>query len=284
MLLPQPDLTRSPRDQDEGTRSTVGEVLAIAPDTYVVPGWWSSPGRAGGLALGSLVVRGRSCAVVDTAPAPLADDWLAAVLALVDPGEVRWIVASALDPVRAGCVPALQTLAPRATVVVPGRGCATLDLGDGTVVHVHEDPGPGAPPAPAPSTTGGPSAPAPLPAVPPGQLVVEVRHRRLLWTDLVGGPLPRPATDVAVLDDATLVAALAGRPRPLLAGEAERTAALDLRVLASPLGPVARGRSIGRVLDLTEAAEARRPATALPLAALTGPLGREPWSGPAPAP
>ncbi|HEX7134776.1 MAG TPA: hypothetical protein VF228_19530 [Iamia sp.] len=216
--------------------STVGEAFAIAPDTYVVPGWWSFPGAELGRPLGTLVVRGQSTAVIDTAPAALEDDWLAAVLALVDPAEVRWIVATAPDPVRAGCVGALHALAPRATVVVPGGGCALVDLGRGQAVHLHE-------------------------AAVPGQLVAEARDRRLLWTDLVGGAFARPARDVATLGDDELIAALARRARPLQPDELARTAALGLRVLGSPTGPVARGAGIARVLDLARRAEELRPAS-----------------------
>lgn len=230
---PSPSVSLSPGETGTATGSTVGEAFAIAPDTYVVPGWWSSPGAGHGLPLGTLVVRGRATAVIDTAPAPLEDDWLAAVLALVDPAEVRWIVATAPDGVRAGCLGALHALAPRATVVVAGSGCNLVDLGRDRVIHLHEDPV-------------------------PGQLVVEVPERRLLWTDLVGGVFARPAHDVAALADDEVVAALARRPRPLQPDELERTAALGLRLLGSPIGPVARGHGVARALALARRAEPLR--------------------------
>ena len=234
---PSPPPSLSPGETGTATGSTVGEAFAIAPDTYVVPGWWSSPGAGRGLPLGTLVVRGRATAVIDTAPAPLEDDWLAAVLALVDPAEVRWIVATAPDEERAGCLGALHALAPRATVVVPGSGCTHLDLGGDRTIHLHDGAG-------------------------PGQLVAEVPERRLLWTDLVGGPFARPVHDITALDDDEVVAALARRPRPLQPDELERTAALGLRLLGSPIGPVARGTGIARALDLARRAEAlRNPVT-----------------------
>lgn len=232
---PSPSVSLSPGETGTATGSTVGEAFAIAPDTYVVPGWWPFPGGRLGLPLGTLVIRGRATAVIDTAPAPLEDDWLAAVLALVDPAEVRWIVATAPDGARTGCVGALHALAPRATVVAPGSGCTIVDLGRGQAVHLHEDPV-------------------------PGQIVAEVPHRRLLWTDLVGGVFARPAYDVAALDDEDLLAALARRPRPLQPDELERTAARGLRLLGSPIGPVARGAGIARALDLARRAEALRVA------------------------
>lgn len=230
---PSPPPSLSPEEAEAATGSTVGEAFAIAPDTYVVPGWWPFPGTGLGLPLGTLVVRGRVTAVIDTAPAPLEDDWLAAVLALVDPAEVRWIVATAPDAGRAGCLGALHALAPRATIVVPGGGGAVIDLGRGQAVHLHEDPA-------------------------PGQLVAEIRDRRLLWTDLVGGAFTRPAADVAALTDDEVVAALAHRPRALGPDELDRIAALGLRVLGSPNGPVARGAGITRVLDLAHRAESLR--------------------------
>jgi hypothetical protein len=240
-----------PGSETPAIGSTVGEAFAIAPDTYVVPGWWSFPETGLGLPLGTLVVRGQATAVVDTAPAPLEDDWLAAVLALVDPAEVRWIVATAVDPVRAGCVAALHALAPRATVVVPGGRCTTLDLGRGQVVDLHED-----------RVT--------------GHFVAEVRARRVLWTDIVGGAFPRPAVDVVTVDDDTMIAALARRPRPLGRDEVERAEALGPRVLGSPIGPVARGAGVARALDLARRAEEVRSSSSLTLDALVAPLGPAP--------
>lgn len=263
-MLPPPPSPPSLSPGDEAaTGSTVGEAFAIAPDTYVVPGWWSFPGTGLGLPLGTLVVRGDATAVVDTAPAPLADDWLAAVLALVDPAEVRWIVVTAPDAVRAGCVEALHALTPRATVLGPDDAGTTIDVGRGRAVHLD----------------GGLGLDGTV-----GSLLVTVPHRRLAWTDLVGGAFPRPVADVAAVDDETLVAALARRGRALRPGELERTATLDLRVLGSPVGPIARGASIGRVLELAAVAEAGRDAVGLPLAALLAPLGPEPWVGPVIAP
>ncbi len=295
---PTPPPTPSPREAVAATGSTVGEAFAIAPDTYVVPGWWSFPGAGLGLPLGTLVVRGQATAVVDTAPAPLQDDWLAAVLALVDPAEIRWIVATAPDAVRAGCVGALRSLAPRATVVLPGHGCAILDLGRGQVIHLHEAP-PGAAgaaealagaEAEAPTVdlrvgTTGAAAAGPVVEVGgacpvPGQVVVEVPGRRVLWTDLLGGAFARPTLDVSAVDDDALVAALARRPRPLRPDEVARTAALDLRVLGSPIGPVARGAGITRALALAERAEVLRSASTLSLDALLAPLGPPPWIDP----
>jgi hypothetical protein len=271
-VLPPPPTSPpslSPGDAGAATGSTVGEAFAIAPDTYVVPGWWSFPAAGLGLPLGTLVVRGQATAVVDTAPAPLEDDWLAAVLALVDPAEVRWIVATAPDAVRAGCVGALHALAPRATVVVPGSGCTVIDLGRGQAVHLHE-----APPTTPPTSSG----PCPV----PGQLVAEVPERRLLWTDLVGGAFAEPVRDVATAGDDALLGGLARRPRPLGPDEVERTAALGLRVLGSPIGPIARGPGVGRALDLARRAEERRSGATLSLDALLAPLGPPPWTGPAP--
>ncbi len=246
--LPLPSPLSSPPAEEATTGSTVGEAFAIAPDTYVVPGWWPFPDTGLGVTLGTLVVRGRSTAVIDTAPAPLADDWLAAVLALVDPAEVRWIVATAVDATRTGLIGALHALAPRATVVVPGSGCAVLDLGPGRVVHLEEEDD-------------------------PRRLVVAVRDRRVLWTDLVGGALTRPVHDVAAATDLELVAALARRARPLGPDEVARTAALAPRVLASPVGPVARGPAVARALDLAVRAEALRSPANLTLDALLAPLG-----------
>ncbi len=245
---------------------SVGEAFAIAPGTFVVPGRW--PDRPGepGLVCRSLVVRSSSTAVVDTAPSPLAADWLAAVLALVEPAEVRWVVVTALDPLRAGSVSDLLALCPRATVVVPrpgpgpGAGPATLDLGAGEAMTVHDG-----------------TAPAP-----PGRLVVELPRRRVLWSDAVSGAWVGPATDVGLLTDAELRAGLDHRSRPVGPDELAHLAGLDLRALASPVGPVARGRGVARVLALLARAGDRPATTVVPdLLTRLGPLSPA-WSPPCP--
>lgn len=243
---------------------TVGEPFAIAPGTFVVPGRW--PDRPGqpGLVSRSLVVRSRSTVVVDTAPAPLAHDWLAAVLALVDPAEVRWVVLTALDPARAGGVADLLAACPRATVVAPGSGTTTLDLG-GETITVHDGTGP----------TGPGLAPSPLAG--PERLVVDLPQRRTLWCDAVSGAWVGPATDVGLLTDSELRAGLAHRSRTVTAEEIAHLAGLDLRTLASPVGPLARGLGIARALALL--AETADAPTTTVVADLIARLGSPPaWA------
>lgn len=252
----------------DGGEGTVGEAFAIAPGTFVVPGAWPARPAQPGLLFRSLVVRARATAVVDTAPAVLGRDWLAGVLALVEPSEVRWVVVTALDAGRGGCVAELLAHCPRATVVVPGSGCATLDLGDGEALLVHD----GTPPTvPGVVSTGPPIAP-------PGRLVVEVPHRRVLWSDALGGAFPAPVTDLALIGDDDLRAALAQRPRPLVADEVRHLAALAPRVLASPTAPLARGRGVERVLRLLT--EAPPHGTTTVVADLMDRLGPPPWTAP----
>lgn len=263
------------RDAGPGATGTVGEALAIAPDTYVVPGWWSSRADRPGIPVGTLVVRGPTgAAVVDTAPAPLGSDWLAAVLALVDPDHVRWIVATGRDPARTGCLGALVTACPRATVVLPGAGRGPIDLGDDVELLLHE----GTPPATADAWCQTPGVRAPVAG--PGRLAVELVRHRLLWTDIVGGTAPAICPEATGWGDDDLLSLMATRARPLRVDELTRAEALDLRVLAGPNGPVARGRTgVARALRLAEDAEALRTVrSGRAVAALHEALGPEAWT------
>ncbi len=266
---PLPSAASSPgRAEGAGTPGTVGEAFAIAPDAYVVPGWWSSRADRPGLPVGTLVVRGAPARCRSPRWSPLGSDWLAAVLALVDPDDVRWIVATGRDPARTGCLGALVTACPRATVVLPGSGRTRIALGDDVEVLLHE----GAAPPAAPEL-------APAPVAGPSRLAVELPRHRLLWTDIVGGTAPVICPDAAAWSDDQLRALLATRARPLRTDEIARTAALGLRVLAGPDGPSARGTTVARVLRLASEAEATRTdRSGRAVAALHAALGPEPWS------
>lgn len=278
----------------DGGEGTVGEPFAVAPGTFVVPGAWPARPAEPGLLFRTLVVRARATAVVDTAPAPLARDWLAGVLALVEPAEVRWVVVTALDAARAGCVPELLAHCPRATVVVPGSGCTTLDVGDGQHLVVHDGTAPvptarvsdgrgtashgGEDRSDRSSPISGPASSGPAIA-PPGGIVVEVPHRRVLWSDVLGGAFPAPVTDLSLIGDDDLRVALSHRPRPLGRDEVGQLAALAPRVLASPTAPLARGRGVDRVLRLLADSDGAGPSSTV-VTDLLARLGPPPWTAP----
>jgi hypothetical protein len=210
----------------------VGEVAALAPDTFVVPGWRPVAGTGLGLQAGTLVVRGQATAVVDTGLAGLAPDWLNAVLCVVDPAEVRWVVLTDDGPAHTGGLESLLTICPDATVVRLDGRQGLLDLGDRTV-HLVTD---GA-----------------------GHPAVAVPDRAVVWADLLSGAFARPTHDITSASDEDLLAALAHRTRHPTPARVAALAALSPRVLASPTGPAARGRSVARALDLLATARDGHP-------------------------
>lgn len=223
----------SPSLSEDGV---IGEVTALAPDTFVVPGWWPVPGTERGLQTASLVVRGAATAVVDTGLAAMAPEWLNAVLCVVDPAELRWIVLTGSDPVRTGGLDALLAVSPGATVISLDGRQGRLDLDDRTLELV----------------TAGAGHPA-----------VVVPDRGVVWADVLGGTFVRPTPDVASATDDDLLAALGRRADHPTAARIAALAALEPRVLASPCGPAARGRrSVARALDLVARARDAAPGTA----------------------
>ena len=183
---PGPALLPSPR-----AGGVIGEAAALAPDTFVVPGWRPVPGTELGLQAGTLVVRGTATAIVDTGLAGLATDWLNAVLSLVDPADVRWIVLTGDGPAHTGGLDALLAVSPDATVVALDGRQGRLDLGDRTL-HLVTD---GA-----------------------GHPAVAVPDRAVVWADLVSGAFAEPTPDLAAASDDDLLAALAHRSHPPDAG------------------------------------------------------------------
>jgi len=205
----------------------IGEAHAIAPDTFVVPGWWPSPQPGLGLQVGTLLVRGAATAVVDTGLSLLGADWISTVCSLADPADIRWVVLTGPDRARTGNLALLRETCPEATVVAAGRGCVDIDLG-GRALRL--------------LTTRS------------SHLSVHVPDQDVLWTDLMAGPFDRPSPDLAGLTDDEALAALALRSPQPDADRIERLSALGPRVLASPLGPVARGAQVARAFDLVRRA------------------------------
>lgn len=231
----------------------IGEVAALAPDTFVVPGWRPVPATGLGLQAGTLVVRGAATAVVDTGLAGLAPDWLNAVLCLVDPADVRWIVLTGDAPTHTGGLGALLAVSPDATVVALDGRQGRLDLGDRTV-HLVTD---GA-----------------------GHPAVAVPDRSVVWADLVSGAFAQPTADLVAASDDDLLAAFAHRAAHPTPARVAALAALGPRVLASPSGPIARGRSVARALDLVATARDHRPALTPSTADLIAALPAAPVDGP----
>jgi flavorubredoxin len=95
----------------------ITEPFAIAPEAYVIPSLWQPPGAPVGVHMNSMLLRGSQPVVLDTGLAVEREDWLDAVLGLVDPDDVRWIVLSHDDPDHTGNAAAAMATCPNATLV-----------------------------------------------------------------------------------------------------------------------------------------------------------------------
>jgi flavorubredoxin len=102
------------------------EPIRIAPETFAIQHLHGGDRARPGLYVNSLVIRGREPVVIDTGTPAGADRWLEDVWALVDPGEVRWIVVSQDDAGHVGSLDQLLRRCPRATIVASRSAVARL--------------------------------------------------------------------------------------------------------------------------------------------------------------
>lgn len=94
----------------------VGEPFAALPDTHVLPTYWPAPGL-GTIPMNAFLIRAAEPVLVDTGAGALADGFLEALAALVDPAAIRWIWLTHEDRDHTGSLTRLLDLAPRATVL-----------------------------------------------------------------------------------------------------------------------------------------------------------------------
>ncbi|HEY8339918.1 MAG TPA: MBL fold metallo-hydrolase [Egibacteraceae bacterium] len=113
--------------------------LPIADDTWLIRHLHET--ASGPLPVSSLLVLGAQPTIVDTGARCNREQWLADVLGLVDPGDVRWVVVSHDHADHDGNLEAVLDACPRATLVisrallprlalrvaVPGERCLLVD-------------------------------------------------------------------------------------------------------------------------------------------------------------
>lgn len=116
--------------------------LPIADDTWLIRHLHET--ASGPLPVSSLLVLGAQPTIVDTGARCNREQWLADVLGLVDPGDVRWVVVSHDHADHDGNLEAVLDACPRATLVisrallprlalrvaVPGERCLLVDDGE----------------------------------------------------------------------------------------------------------------------------------------------------------
>ena len=91
--------------------------VQITPEAHLIQSFWKAPGAPVGVHINSMVLAGRQPVVFDTGVTADRDGWLAAVTAVVDPEDVRWIVLSHDDPDHTGNLAAAVEQFPNAMVV-----------------------------------------------------------------------------------------------------------------------------------------------------------------------
>lgn len=174
------------------------ESRRVAADTWQLGSWMPVPGL-GVLPANAYDIRSREPVLVDTGLAALRDDFLAALVSVVDPADLRWIWITHMDPDHIGNLTAVLERAPQARIVTTYLGMGkmgllglpqdrawllnpgqTLDVGDRSLVAI-------VPPSfDAPETTG----------------LFDTRSRAFFSADSFGAVQP------AVVDDATQVDAV----------------------------------------------------------------------------
>lgn len=239
--------------------------VRITRDAHLVQSFWKDPAAPVGVHINSMVLTGREPVVFDTGVRADEQAWLAAVTAVVEPDDVRWIVLTHDDHDHVGNVEVAMDRFPNAVVVAswwmterlagsieldPRRmrwvaGGETLDIGDRTLVF--ERP--------------------PLYDSPTTRVVFDPTSG-LLWAGDLGAALgPDPVVSADELDAQALAEsflAVQGYISPWAAmvddaryqAEVTRLGRLGITTWAQTHGPVYAGAQVDRAIDLLRAVPA----------------------------
>jgi flavorubredoxin len=239
------------------------EPTLVAPETYLIHDHHGEGTAPVSVGFNALVIRAAEPVVIDTGMAENEEQYLADVLSLVDPQDLRWVVISHDDVDHTGNLNRLMELAPNATAVVSwfmgermGASLAvpptrqrwvddggSLDVGDRVLHFVR-------PPVFDSPTTRGIFDPA----------------TGVYWgSDAFAAPMPVPVTDVADFDPDGWIAGMATfdnyvAPWLRLVDDAryqatvDRVAALDPQVLVGCHTPAIRGAHVARAIEATRQA------------------------------
>lgn len=106
--------------------------VQITPEAHLIQSFWKAPGAPVGVHINSMVLASREPVVFDTGVRADRDGWLAAVSAVVDPSDIRWIVLSHDDHDHVGNLEAAIGTFPNAKVVaswwITERLVGSIDL------------------------------------------------------------------------------------------------------------------------------------------------------------
>lgn len=103
------------------TRHVSGADADVISSLYPVPGLGFVP-------INAFLLHAREPVVVDTGPLFLRDQYLAALEALIDLDDVRWIYLTHADPDHVGCIREVLAAAPNARLITTFLGLGKLGL------------------------------------------------------------------------------------------------------------------------------------------------------------
>lgn len=107
---------------------TALDPVQLTPDTYVLPAFMPIP-ALGILPMHAFVIRGAQPVLVDTGPTPLAASFVERLSKVLDPGELRYVWLTHVDPDHTGALEMVLRAAPRARVVTSALAVAKLGIG-----------------------------------------------------------------------------------------------------------------------------------------------------------
>jgi glyoxylase-like metal-dependent hydrolase (beta-lactamase superfamily II) len=106
---------------------TMIEPRRVAPDTDMLSVYLPVPGL-GILPANAFLIRAAEPVLVDTGVLALGEAFFDQVCSLIDPGDLRWIWLTHLDPDHLGCFDRLLEAAPQARIVTTFLGMGKLGL------------------------------------------------------------------------------------------------------------------------------------------------------------
>jgi flavorubredoxin len=100
---------------------------SVSADTHVITAYVPAPGL-GILPVNAFVIRAQEPVLVDAGVLAMRDGYLAAIEAVIDVSELRWIWLTHNDPDHVGCLDQVLARAPKARVVTTYLGMGKLGL------------------------------------------------------------------------------------------------------------------------------------------------------------
>jgi flavorubredoxin len=106
---------------------TMCEPYQAAPDVDVLPAYFPIPGL-GIIPVNAFVLRATEPVLVDTGLAPLSDEFMQRLSAVIDPGDLRWLWLTHCHPDHIGSLRRVLEAAPKLRVITTFLGVGVMSL------------------------------------------------------------------------------------------------------------------------------------------------------------